>query len=555
MRNIVINQGNLGDVLCSIPAVEQIHRNRPDVDLIVTCPEEYAGLFEGNPYVKDVNLPIQRDDQIYGMRWPLTREERAVPFVQWYARLAGIGKLENRLPTLYDLDKEEIEWPFDDKQIVVAIGTPTRWPTRNWPIDRYEEVLAHLRKEFGVVVVAVGKSSETKQDQEYPRSVDLSYVDELPVRKTAVVLSMCDLFLGNDSGLAHLAVASRIPAFTIFGPVHHGTHAHPGWTVPIQYEEGCHGCLTDGRTLTFPVEQYCPRKSECLTGITANRVIDRIVSYLKDLRSSKHTPMVAVSGLDKTEPSPAPSLHSRIEPKQPLDFSILVCCYRFLQRFRVFLQSLSSQTLGCERFEVVVVNPQSPDGLSEYLALYNDGGSMSVPGKGRLAPPVVEVKISEAFRRNRGYMIQRAFEASRGRVVMAADGDIVLSPCLLEKALATVHKNPNVVLGAYRNFLTPHSTAQIVAGLLNPIRNFDALRREDCQEKDGYRGVLGYCQIVRREAFEQVGYPEEFDKINQSDIEFVARLERIGMHAQRLEGETVLHLHHERNWDGIDSFM
>jgi ADP-heptose:LPS heptosyltransferase/GT2 family glycosyltransferase len=553
MRNVLVTQGNLGDVVCTMPTAEQIKRNRPDLDLIVNCPEEYAGLFEKNPFVGGINLPIRRDDQIYGMRWPLTREERAVPFVDWFAALAGLGHLESRLPTLYKLEEEEVDWPFSGDDIVLAVGTPTRWPTRNWPVERYNEVLSALKKDYGVRVVAVGKSEElAEQAGTLLDGVDLSFIDRLTIRQTAAVLARCNLFLGNDSGLAHLAASCRTTAFTLFGPVHPRTHAHPGWTVPLQHSAGCHGCLTDGRAITFPVERHCPQGLECLMGIETRQVLERIVPFIMDLKSRGGSPK-SEEPAQARPIAPTPRTSSKSAPA--LDFSVLVCCYRFLQRFRVFLYGLSQQTLDRERFEVVVVNPQSPDGLSEYLAQYNAGGQMQVPDRGRLAPEVVEVKVSEAFRRNRGYMIQRAFEASRGRVVMAADGDLVLPPHFMGKALDAIQRNHNAVIGVYRNFLTPQTTAQILSGLLNPIQNFDLLRREDCREKDGYRGVLGYCQIVTREAFERVGYPEEFNRINQSDIEFVKRLEGIGVHPHRLEGETVLHLYHERNWEGVERFM
>jgi len=552
MRNVLITQGNLGDVVCCIPAAEQIKRNRPDIHLAVICPGEYEGLFLKNPFVDAVNLPIQRDDQVYGMRWPLTDRERSLPFVGWFARLAGLGKLDNPLPTLYGVLDEEIDWPFAEDDVVVAVGPRTRWPTRNWPEDRYAQVLDTLKTRHAVRIVAVGRKSADPEG--YLQLADASYMDT-SIRKTAAALARCDLFLGNDSGLAHLAAACRTTSFTVFGPVHHRTHSHPGWTVPIQSTSACHGCLTDGRALNFPVERFCPRDSECLRLISPEQVLGKVIPFILDCKKNSIAPAAASFVPDRAQVIEIESRPPEIQDAPRKDLSILVCCYRFLQRFRVFLSSLSHQTLDRSRFEVVVANPGSPDGLSQYLEEFNRGGAAVVPGVGRLAPEVIEVQVSEAYRRNRGYMIQRAFEASRGRVIMAADGDIILHPDFLRQALAELGQAPNAVLGVYRNFLSPGTSAQIIAGLLNPIRNFDALRHEDFQEESGYRGVLGYCQIVSREAFSRVGYPEEFDKINQSDIEFVNRLQAIGVYPRRLDGQTVLHLHHERNWEGVTSYM
>ena len=231
----------------------------------------------------------------------------------------------------------------------------------------------------------------------------------------------------------------------------------------------------------------------------------------------------------------------------PVKISVLTCCYKYLQRLRVFLYSLARQDLPLEGFEVVITNPQSPDGLKEYL----DSFHAAVPGF-RLA----RVDVPEAKRRNRGWMIARAFECCRGEVVMGADCDIILPRDFLATMTAFSHKKPNNVLGVYRNLLSPETTARIVAGLVDPVTHFDELAREDNQEPDGHRGVLGYCQVVPRVAMEKTGYPEEYDIIATSDVEFLKRLSKDqGMTPAFVPGMRVLHLWHPRNWEGTEEFL
>jgi glycosyltransferase involved in cell wall biosynthesis len=232
---------------------------------------------------------------------------------------------------------------------------------------------------------------------------------------------------------------------------------------------------------------------------------------------------------------------------QTVRFSVLTCCYRYLQRLRVFLAAFARQDIPLEEFEVVVTNPRSPDGLTEYL----DTVKRAVPEMN-----IVRVDVPETKRRNRGWMIARAFECSRGATVMAADCDIVVPLFFVRTMLAASNERPRNVLGAYRNLLSPETTARIVAGLIDPVAEFERLVLEDHEEKAGFRGVLGYCQVVPRAAMEKTGYPEEFDHIASSDVQFVKRLEQEqGITPSFVAGMRVLHLWHPRNWEGTELFL
>ena len=98
--------------------------------------------------------------------------------------------------------------------------------------------------------------------------------------------------------------------------------------------------------------------------------------------------------------------------KPIIEVSILTCCHRYLQRFRVFAQSICRQQYDLEKVEVIVANPQSPDGLSTYLSLMKTATPV---------PLFEEVLLESAQFRNRGLMIQKAFERARGNVVIGVD--------------------------------------------------------------------------------------------------------------------------------------
>jgi len=228
--------------------------------------------------------------------------------------------------------------------------------------------------------------------------------------------------------------------------------------------------------------------------------------------------------------------------------SILVTCYRYLRRFRVCLESLARQTLPPASLEIVVADPESPDGLAEALEQFAE----QYP-----EIRVVHVPLDPRYHRNRGLGINRACEASRGPVVIAIDGDLVFPPSLIGLLEESVRREPGHVYGIRRSFVGRSETERILNGELDPFTDFDRLSRSEGDgETQPFVGVLGYCQAVARAAFARARYPEEFDVVNQSDIVFVERLRKEAQVTPKyLAEETALHLWHPRNWQGTSESL
>ena len=229
------------------------------------------------------------------------------------------------------------------------------------------------------------------------------------------------------------------------------------------------------------------------------------------------------------------------------DFAILVYCHKYLQRFRAFLDSVARQDYPLERIEICVATCGGADGVPEYLEQF------------KIAHPKLAVRrvdVPAEHRRNRGKMINAAFAQSSAGVVMAADCDIILPRHFVATVLQ--RHRADLLLGCWRTPLSPNVTAHVITCNLDPVKHFDALRGQwdRSQEQEVRQGVLGYCQIAARSAFERVPYPEEFDCINQSDIVFAERLKvRLGVTVTFLDDLFVLHQHHPRNWSGTEVFL
>ncbi len=85
-------------------------------------------------------------------------------------------------------------------------------PTKNWPADRFAALAQRLSPERPWLLVL--GPAETAPAR-LPHAV---VARDLPLRVLGALLSRAGLFVGNDSGVAHLAAACGAPTLALFGP-------------------------------------------------------------------------------------------------------------------------------------------------------------------------------------------------------------------------------------------------------------------------------------------------------------------------------------------------
>jgi heptosyltransferase-2 len=86
----------------------------------------------------------------------------------------------------------------------------------------------------------------------------------LTLRQTIVILSRCRLFIGNDSGLMHIAAALAVPLVAIFGPT------EPGKTSPLGKP---HRLLHHGADCAPCRYRECPTDHRCMRAVSVNGVL------------------------------------------------------------------------------------------------------------------------------------------------------------------------------------------------------------------------------------------------------------------------------------------
>jgi ADP-heptose:LPS heptosyltransferase len=102
-------------------------------------------------------------------------------------------------------------------QRTLAIHPGSGSPTKNWDPRRFAEVVdwaSHRSK----ILLILGPAEEGAQDvKRLMARAKPSVADQLPLVQLAGVLKTCSVYLGNDSGITHLAAALGVPTVVIFG--------------------------------------------------------------------------------------------------------------------------------------------------------------------------------------------------------------------------------------------------------------------------------------------------------------------------------------------------
>ena len=116
---------------------------------------------------------------------------------------------------------------------VVALGPTANWSGKVWPPDRFAALFRALQPLLpGARAAIFAGPGEAEQAMAapvlaaLPGAIDLAGCLSLP--EAAACLARCRLFVGNDSGLMHLAAAAGTPTLGLFGPTPASEYAPTG---------------------------------------------------------------------------------------------------------------------------------------------------------------------------------------------------------------------------------------------------------------------------------------------------------------------------------------
>lgn len=134
---------------------------------------------------------------------------------------------------------------------------------RRWAPERFAQLADTLFQDVGGQLLLVGGPEEAQLHQDIMGMMQSempvrSFADKGSIKVTTAVLELADLFIGNDAGLMHLAVAVNTPTVAIFGLSNHkawgpytGTHDNKRAAV-VRLDLPCMPCFYSGHLLGTP---------------------------------------------------------------------------------------------------------------------------------------------------------------------------------------------------------------------------------------------------------------------------------------------------------------
>lgn len=161
---------------------------------------------------------------------------------------------------------------------LVALGAgSTNSTAKRWGNGKFAELNDRLRTEIGAETILIGAPSETGVAQAViegsnHRPIDLT--GRTGVAQAAAVLSVVDMLVSNDMGLAHVAPAVGTKTAVIFGPTNPvTTRPFSDLAAVIRTSVECSPCML----------RECPIDHRCMTGIS----VDQVLEVCRDMLSAE----------------------------------------------------------------------------------------------------------------------------------------------------------------------------------------------------------------------------------------------------------------------------
>ncbi len=257
MRILFVTSTRVGDAVLSTGLLARLLEENPDAEVTVACGPAAASLFEAVPGLQRIivlNKMVWSLHWLYlwvnavGTFWDVLVDIRNAPItyiipkskcyrltrtrdeghrLRLLGRVVGAGDTP---PTpriwLDDTRRRDAADLIPDGPPVLAIGPTANWRGKQWRAEAFAELVARLTSENGMLagarVAIFGRDDERPMAlpviQSVPEDRLLDLVGGLDLLTVAACMERSVMYIGNDSGLMHLAAAAGTPTLGLFGP-------------------------------------------------------------------------------------------------------------------------------------------------------------------------------------------------------------------------------------------------------------------------------------------------------------------------------------------------
>jgi ADP-heptose:LPS heptosyltransferase len=318
MRVLFVTSTRIGDAILSTGLLNHVISTSPAARVTVACGPAAAPLFRETPAVEQV---IAMTKQPRGGHWfSLWRKVVAVAWdkvidlrgsaLAWTLRAKQrtmLGKGNNQEHRLIQIARAmRLDpppppriWITDQTRTrarallpssgpILALGPTANWWGKQWPADRFADLTARLLDHPSLSAARVlVLGAETERGMAAPllsrlpadRTIDL--IGKVDLLEAYACLERASLYVGNDSGLMHLAAAAGAPTLGLFGPSPESHYAPWG-----EFTMAVRGPRSFEQIVKAP--DFDHRAARCyMEDLSVDRVFDAAKSLLARVQTSR----------------------------------------------------------------------------------------------------------------------------------------------------------------------------------------------------------------------------------------------------------------------------
>ncbi len=108
-----------------------------------------------------------------------------------------------------------------DRDLLIGIHPGASKPPRAWSSERFGRLCQRLYREFNAKIILFGGSDDKGTVSGIEANTKerlITAVGDTDLMQMAALIERCHIFVGNDSGIMHIAAMVKTPVVAIFGP-------------------------------------------------------------------------------------------------------------------------------------------------------------------------------------------------------------------------------------------------------------------------------------------------------------------------------------------------
>lgn len=349
-ENVLLMQTSfLGDTVLTLPLIDEIKRQFPVKKLTLLCQPAGRELFQDHPGIDEIIVDDKkkvdrgfaglrtkaRALQSHGFTLALTPHKslRSALMLYWAGIPCRVGfrqskgwflfhRRVDRDSTRHDVERNlsiltafgvrvedcrrEIDLPVSAKtqeavnrkltslgvkehDLAIGVCPGSVWATKRWSIAGFAELIRMIKQRMACSILLFGGPEDAlvvEQVQSRSGGAAINLVDHIGLGELPAAISRCALFITNDSGPMHVAVARRVPTVAIFCATtpELGFFPYTNKAIVVGKNLSCRPCGTHGG-------RRCPLgHAHCIERIQATTVLEAVEKLQGNGKTMSHRP-------------------------------------------------------------------------------------------------------------------------------------------------------------------------------------------------------------------------------------------------------------------------